>query len=84
MTEWWEFTKVVIIPLVFGAYAFGAGAYAMAWMIQRSIGRNLVRVADDARKGRKEIWDSLAQLKENELHHLKKKMEQLERKIEGP
>ena len=78
MTEWWEFTKTVIIPLVFGAYAFAAGAYAMNWMCQRTTARNLTKVADDARDGRKALWEAHTELKENELHDLDKRIMQLE------
>jgi len=67
MTEWWEFTRVVIIPLVFGAYAFAAGAYGMGWLVQR-----------EARKGRKELWEAHNSLKENELHDLDRRIMQLE------
>ncbi|KKL76764.1 hypothetical protein LCGC14_2041650 [marine sediment metagenome] len=82
MTEWWEFTKTVIIPLVFGAYAFAAGGYVMNWMCQRTTARNLTKIADDARKGRKDLWDAYTELKENELHDLDKRIIQLERDTE--
>ena len=78
MNEWWEFTKTVIIPLVFGAYAFAAGAYGMNWMCQRTTTKNLTKVADDARDGRKTLWTALTALKENELHDLDKRIVQLE------
>ena len=79
MTEWWEFTRVVIIPLIFGSFAFTAGAYVMSWLVQRSVNKSLTKVADAAREGRSALWEGIAAMKENELRHLEGRVEQLER-----